>query len=75
VKRAEIARYTVVAAVLVFATIAAAWSAFVAEDSAHHFSSSETGPFATPFVFLLVLLVMADVVGLLWLIRRIRGHR
>ena len=75
VKRVEIAGYVVVAAVFVFATIAAAWSLFVTGDSAHHFNSSETGPFITSFSFLFLLLVVADVLGLLWLIRRIRGRR
>ncbi len=75
VKRVEIAGYVAVAAVFVFATIAAAWTLFVTEDSAHHFSSSETGPFVTSFSFLFLLLVVADVLGLLWLIRRIRGRR
>jgi hypothetical protein len=75
VKRVEIAGYAVVAAALAFVTIAAAWSVFVTGDSAHHFNSSKTDPFITSFSFLFLLLVVADVLGLLWLIRRIRGRR
>ncbi|MCP5055491.1 MAG: hypothetical protein GY937_02070 [bacterium] len=74
VKRVEIFRYFAVAALLAFATIAAAWSVFAPEDSVHHFDSSETGPFSTSFTFLLLLLVGADVLGILWLIRRFRGR-
>lgn len=74
VKSIDIFRYLVVAALMAFATIAAAWTAFVAEDSAHHFDSSETGPFDPSFTFLFLLLVAADLVGIRWLIRRIRGR-
>lgn len=75
VKRAEIARYVVVAAILVFSTIAAAWPLFVAEDSVHHFDApSEAAPFTASYSFLLVLLVFADGLGLVWLVRRIRGR-
>ncbi len=74
-KRVEIVGYVVVAAFFVFATIAAAWSLFVTGDSAHHFNSPETGPFTTSFSFLFLLLVGADVLGLIWLIRRLRRRR
>ncbi len=75
VKRVEIAGYGIVVAAFMFATVAAGWSLFVTGDSAHHFNSSETGPFTTSFSFLFVLLVVADVLALVWLIRRIRGRR
>ncbi len=74
-QRAEIAGRVTVAAALVFATIAAAWTLFVPGDSAHHFNSSETGPFTTSFSFLFLILVVADVLGLVCLIRRIRDRR
>lgn len=73
-KRAEIARYVAVAAVLAFATIAAAWPVFVTEDAAHHFTSPGAGPFIESFFFLFVLLVVADVLALVWVIRRILGR-
>lgn len=75
-QRVELAGSIAVAAVLVFATIAAAWTLFVSGDSAaHHFDSSETGPFTVSFTFLFVLLVVADVLGIRWLIRRLRDRR
>ena len=74
-KRSEIFGYVVIAAAFVFATIAAAWSLFVTGDSAHHFGSSGDVPFTTSFFFLFLLLVVADVLALIWLVRRIRGRR
>jgi hypothetical protein len=75
VRRIEIVGYVIVVALFVFATIAAAWSLFVTGDSAHHFDSSEKDPFTTGFSFLFLLLVVTDVIGLLWIVRRIRGRR